>query len=259
MLATENWIDRFRVDGKCALITGASRGIGRATAEALAALGARVIVSSRNLDACEAVSKGIRERGGSAHAIACNVGRKEEVELLLSMARSTFGSPDILVCNAAVNPLHGPTSSMTDEAFTKTMTSNVLSAVWLCNAICPEMAKSGGGSVVLVSSIAGMRASTEIGTYGISKAALIALSKNLAAEWGPRGIRVNAVAPGLIKTDFAKVLWSDEAASNRRIAATPLRRLGDVDDIAGVIAFLSAPASGFITGHTLVADGGVLA
>ena len=257
--STNEWTRRFRLDGRTALITGSSRGIGRATAMAMASLGARVVVTSRKIEACREVADEIRREGGEAVAIACNVGNKSEVESLVLTAQASFGALDILVCNAAVNPLHGPTSAMTDEAFLKTMSSNVLSAVWLCNALIPAMAAQGDGAVVLVSSIAGLRASAEIGTYGLSKAALIALTRNLALEWGPRNVRVNAVAPGLIKTDFARVLWSDPGAASRRIEATPLRRLGEPEDIAGLIAFLASPAAAFVTGQTMVADGGVLA
>jgi NAD(P)-dependent dehydrogenase (short-subunit alcohol dehydrogenase family) len=249
--------DPFRLDGKVAIITWSSRGIGRSIAETMARLGAKVVVSSRKAEPCEEVAAAIRAEGGEAAVIPCNIARKDEVEALVSKTNAHWGQVDILVCNAAVNPAYGPMGDLTDEAFDKIMGSNVKSNLWLCNLVMPDMAKQGGGAVVIVSSIAGLRASPMIGAYGISKAADFALARSLAVEWGPKNVRINCIAPGLVKTDFAKALWENEEALKRRNAVTPLRRIGEPDEIGPVAAFLAAPASSFITGQIIVADGGV--
>jgi NAD(P)-dependent dehydrogenase (short-subunit alcohol dehydrogenase family) len=247
----------FDISGKVALITGSSRGIGRSIAETMAGLGAKVVVSSRKADVCEEVAKAIRAGGGEATVIPCNISRKNEVEALVKGTKDKYGRIDILVCNAAVNPAFGPMIDITDEAFDKIMGSNVKSNVWLCNLVIPDMAKQGGGSIVIVSSIGGLRASPMIGTYGISKAADFALARNYAQEWGHKNIRVNCIAPGLIKTDFAKALWENEQLLKDRNAKTPLRRIGEPHEIGGVAAFLASPAASFITGEVIVVDGGV--
>jgi NAD(P)-dependent dehydrogenase (short-subunit alcohol dehydrogenase family) len=247
----------FDLSGKVAVVTGSSRGIGKATAELLAQLGAKVVVSSRKADACEVVVKGIREAGGDAHVIPCNIGRREEVEHLIRDANAHYGKIDIMVCNAAVNPHYGPIANLTDDAFDKIMGSNVKSNIWLCNLTMPDMAKRGGGSVIIISSIGGLRGSTTIGMYGVSKAADFALCRTLAGEWGPQKVRINCIAPGLVKTDFAKALWDDPEMLTRRTATTPLRRIGEPQEIAGAVAFLGSDASTFMTGQTIVIDGGV--
>ena len=247
----------FDLSGRIALVTGASRGIGESIAKTLAAYGAHVIVSSRKADACEAVADGIRKSGGDAHVIPCNISRREEVEALISGTTKHYGKVDILVCNAAVNPYYGPLLDIKDEAFDKIMNSNVKSNIWLCALAIPQMAERGNGSVVIISSIGGMRGSTVIGAYGISKAADFALCRSLAGEWGPKGVRVNCVAPGLVKTDFARALWEDPDNLKRRTAGTPLRRIGEPDEIAGAAVFLASPAASFMTGQAIVIDGGV--
>ena len=247
----------FDLTGKVAVVTGSSRGIGRASAELLAKLGAKVVISSRKADACEEVANGIRSDGGDAYVIACNISRRNEVEALVSGSIAHYGKIDILVCNAAVNPYYGPLLDITDEAFDKIMGSNVRSNIWLCSLAVPQMAQRGGGSVVIISSIGGLRGSTVIGAYGISKAADFALCRSLAGEWGPKGVRVNCIAPGLVKTDFARALWEDEANLKRRTATTPLRRIGEPHEIAGAVAYLGSDASTFMTGQTIVIDGGV--
>jgi NAD(P)-dependent dehydrogenase (short-subunit alcohol dehydrogenase family) len=247
----------FDLDGKVAVVTGSSRGIGRSIAETMARMGARVVISSRKSEACEPVAAGVREGGGEAVVIPCNISRRGEVEALIQGAEDKLGPIDILVCNAAVNPYYGPLGDITDEAFDKIMGANVKSNLWLCSLAIPGMAARGGGSVIIVSSIAGIRGTEMIGAYGISKAADFALCRNLAVEWGPKNVRVNCIAPGLVKTDFARALWEDEKAVARRNAVTPLRRIGEPHEIGGVAAFLASPAASFITGQVIVADGGV--
>jgi NAD(P)-dependent dehydrogenase (short-subunit alcohol dehydrogenase family) len=247
----------FDLTGKVALITGSSRGIGRSIAETMAAQGAKVVVSSRKPDACEDVAGAIRAAGGEASVIPCNISRKNEVEALVDGTKRKYGALDILVCNAAVNPAFGPMTDITDEAFDKIMGSNVKSNIWLCNLAIPDMAKQGGGAIIIVSSIGGLRASPMIGTYGISKAADFALARNYAQEWGHKNIRVNCIAPGLIKTDFARALWENEQLARERNAKTPLRRIGEPHEIGGVAAFLASPAASYITGEVIVVDGGV--
>jgi NAD(P)-dependent dehydrogenase (short-subunit alcohol dehydrogenase family) len=247
----------FDLKGKVAIITGSSRGIGRAAAEAMAELGAKVVVSSRKAEPCEEVAEGIRAKGGEAIVIPCNIGRRNEVEALIAQTEKQLGPIDILVCNAAVNPYFGPLAEIPDEAFDKIMSSNVKSTLWLCNLAIPGMAKRGSGAVIIVSSIAALRGSLMLGAYGISKAADLGLTRNLALEWGARNIRVNCVAPGLIKTDFARALWENPDALAYRNERTPLRRIGTPEEVGSVIAFLASPAAGFITGEVLVVDGGV--
>jgi NAD(P)-dependent dehydrogenase (short-subunit alcohol dehydrogenase family) len=249
----------FDLTGKVAVITGSSRGIGRAIAESMASLGAKVVISSRKAEACETVAREIAKVGGEATAIPCNISRKNEVEALVEGAQARFGAIDILVCNAAVNPVYGPLRELTDEAFDKVMGANVKSNLWLCNLTIPAMAERGGGAVILVSSIAGLRGTDRLGAYSISKAADFALVRNLAVEWGPRNVRVNCIAPGLVKTDFARALWEDEKLLAQRTAQTPLRRIGEPHEIGPIAAFLASPAASFITGHIIVADGGVTA
>ncbi|MFK5981091.1 MAG: SDR family oxidoreductase [Rhizobiaceae bacterium] len=246
----------FDLKDKVAVITGSSRGIGRAIAEMFAKAGAKVVVSSRTEEACSPVVEAILAAGGDAISIPCHIGRKEQLQALVDKTKEKWGEIDVLVCNAAINPAYGPLGDLSDEAFDKIMGTNVRSTFNLCNMVLPGMAENGGGSVILISSIAGLRGNGVIGAYGMSKAAEAALARNLAVEWGPKAIRVNALAPGLVKTDFAKALWEDpkrlEIAENH----TPLRRIGQPDDIAGTALFLACDASAFVTGQTIVADGG---
>lgn len=249
-------IDLFSLKGKVAIVTGSSRGIGRATAEMFAAAGARVVVSSRTAEACEPVADAIRKAGGEALVVPCHIGKKEDLQNLVDETLKAWGQIDTLVCNAAINPTYGPMSDLTDEAFDKIMGTNVRSTFQLCNMVLPDMAEAGGGSVVILSSIAAIRGNAVIGAYGISKAAEASLARNLAVEWGPKNIRVNALAPGLIKTDFARALWEDPVRLKRAENQTPLRRIGDPIDIAGTALFLASAAAAYMTGQTIVADGG---
>jgi NAD(P)-dependent dehydrogenase (short-subunit alcohol dehydrogenase family) len=247
----------FSLAGKVAIVTGSSRGIGRAIAEMFAELGAKVVVSSRKADACQEVVDGIKQKGGEAIVIPCNIGRREEVEALVRETEKQLGPIDVLVCNAAVNPSYGPMSALSDEAFDKIMGSNVKSNLWLCNLTMPGMAARGGGSVVIISSIGGLRGSEVIGMYCVSKAADFALARSLALEWGPKNVRINCVAPGLVQTDFAKALWEDPKMRSAREAETPLRRIGQPNEIAPAAVYLASDASSFMTGQVIVVDGGV--
>ena len=249
----------FDLSGNVAIVTGSSRGIGRAIAERMAEHGARVVVSSRNAAPCEAVAEGIRARGGEAFVHACNIGRKEELRALVDATVARWGRVDALVCNAAVNPYFGPGAGLPDDAFTKIMASNVRSNMWLCDMVLPGMAERGGGAVVVVSSIAGLRGTATLSAYGISKAADMQLVRNIAVEWGPRNVRANCIAPGLVRTDFARALWEEPATLARRTRDTPLGRIGEPDEIAGAAVFLASRAGSFMTGQTMVIDGGVVA
>ncbi|MSP50254.1 MAG: SDR family oxidoreductase [Alphaproteobacteria bacterium] len=246
----------FDLKGKVAVVTGGSRGIGRAICLAMAEHGAAVVVSSRKLEPCEAVVREIEAAGGKAKAITCNIGYRDQVENLVRGSRAAFGKIDIMVCNAAINPHAGPLSEITDELFDKIMASNVKSNLWLANLTIPEMAERRDGAVIIVSSIAGLRGSGGLGAYSVSKAADFQLARQLACEWGPKNVRVNAIAPGLVRTDFSRHLWENPELYEKAVSGYPLRRIGEPDDIAGAAVFLASPAAAFVTGQVLVADGG---
>jgi len=245
------------LSGRTAIVTGSSRGIGRAIAETLAGAGARVVISSRKADACEAVVAAIKQEGGTAISVPCNVGHKDQLAFLVAETRRQFGAIDIVICNAAVNPYYGPLAEIPDEAYDRTMNSNVRSNLWLCQMALPDMAARRGGAIVIVSSIAGLKGTATLGAYGISKAADFQLARNLAVEWGKHNIRVNCIAPGLVRTDFAKALWENPEQLQDRLRTTPLGRIGEPADIAGIALLLASPSGSFITGQVIVADGGV--
>jgi NAD(P)-dependent dehydrogenase (short-subunit alcohol dehydrogenase family) len=250
-------MDLFDLTGKTAVITGSSRGIGRAIAEQMALKGANVVISSRKAAPCEEVAAAIAKAGSKAISIPCNVGDKSQLQALIEGTRKQFGRVDILVCNAAVNPYYGPLLGVSDDAYDKTMSSNVRSNLWLMQLVMPEMAARKDGVVIIVSSIAGLRGSPMLGVYAISKAADLQLCRNLAVEWGKHNIRINCIAPGLVKTDFARALWEDPVVLEQAVSQAPLKRIGEPVDIAGVAVFLASKAGSFITGQAIVADGGV--
>ena len=247
----------FDLTGKVAVITGATKGIGKAIAEAYSAHGAKVVVSSRKEDACAEVAGAIVAAGGEAIPVACNISYKEQLQNLIDRTRAEWGRIDVLVCNAAVNPHFGSSLEIPDSAFEKVMTCNIQSNSWAAQMVIPEMRERKDGAIIIVSSIGGLKGSADLGAYAISKAADMQIARNLAVEFGPDNIRVNCIAPGLVKTDFARALWEDQERAERRKAVTPLRRLGEPEDIAGAAVMLASRAGSWITGQTIVVDGGV--
>jgi len=254
-------MELFDLTGKVAVITGSTKGIGEAIAHRFAEHGARVVISSRKADACARVAGEINARWGKgqevAFPVACNINLREQLENLVAQARAKWGKIDVLVCNAAVNPVFGSMSQMTDEAFDKIMGANVRSNHQLCNLVIPEMVARKDGSIIIVSSIGGLRGSPVLGAYCISKAADFQLARNIAVEYGIHNIRANCIAPGLIKTDFANPLWDNPEILSRSTATAPLRRIGEPDEIAGAAVFLASRAAAFMTGQSIVVDGGV--
>lgn len=247
----------FDLTGKVAIVTGSTKGIGKAIAAAFAAHGAKVVISSRKADACDQVASEIAAAGGEVIAIPCNVSHKDQLQNLVDQTRAAWGQIDILVCNAAVNPYYGSSLDIPDDAFEKVMGVNIQANTWLCNMVIPEMRERKDGAIIIVSSIGGLKGSPVIGAYCISKAADMQIARNLAVEFSPDNIRVNCIAPGLVKTDFARALWENPDAAKARIDQTPLRRLGEPEDIAGAAVYLASPAGAWTTGQTLVVDGGV--
>jgi NAD(P)-dependent dehydrogenase (short-subunit alcohol dehydrogenase family) len=251
----------FDLTGKVALVTGSTKGIGKAIAERLAEHGARVVVSSRKADACEQVAAGINAVHGAGRAtpLACNINYKDQLKALVDDTRAKLGPIDVLVCNAAINPAYGSMAEIGDDAFDKILGANIRSNHWLAQLVLPDMIAKKDGSIIIVSSIGGYRGSTTIGTYCISKAADLQLARNLAVEVGPHNVRVNCIAPGLVKTDFARALWDTPDGERRASSGTPLRRLGEPDDIAGAAVFLASRAGAWMTGQSIIIDGGTLA
>ncbi|MDX5985031.1 SDR family NAD(P)-dependent oxidoreductase [Sphingomonas echinoides] len=252
-------MSQFDLTNMVAIITGSSRGIGKASAFELAEHGAKVVISSRKQEACDAVAAEINARygEGSSIAVAANISDKAGLQHLVDATRAAFGQIDVLVCNAASNPYYGPQDGIADEQFRKILDNNIVSNHWLIAMVAPEMRARKSGSIIIISSIGGLRGSTLIGAYCISKAADMQLARNLAHEFGPDNVRVNCIAPGLIKTDFARALWEDPERIEAANKTVPLRRIGEPEEIAGAVVFLAAPASSFMTGQTIVLDGGV--
>jgi len=248
----------FDLTGKVAIITGSSRGIGKAIAERMAQHGAKVVISSRKAGPCEEVAAAINaaEGEGTAIAVPANISSKEDLQRVVDETRKAFGKVDIVVCNAASNPYYGPIAGIADDQFRKILDNNIVSNHWLINMVIPEMIERKDGAVIIVSSIGGLRGSPVIGAYNISKAADFQLARNLAHEYGKHGIRVNCIAPGLIKTDFAKALWDNPETLKRSTETVPLRRIGEPDEIAGAAVFLASAAGTFMTGQAVVVDGG---
>jgi len=250
----------FDLSGKTAIVTGASRGIGEAIARRLAQHGARVVVSSRKPDACQTIVDSINEAEGreAAFAIGCNISHKEELQRLVDETKAKCGAPDILVANAAVNPYYGPSAGMSDEQFDKILTCNVKATHWLSHMVLPDMRAKKDGAIIIISSVGGFVGSAEIGGYNISKAADLALARNLAVEAGPDNVRVNCICPGVVKTRFAEALWKDPKIEKMMTQQLPLRRFGEVDDIAGAAVFLASPAGKWMTGQGMIIDGGTM-
>ena len=249
----------FSLSGKVAVITGSSRGIGKAIAERFAEHGAKVVISSRKAEPCAQVAAALNAKhgAGTAIAVAANISSKEQLQHLVDEAKRQLGPVDVLVCNAASNPYYGPMAGIADEQFRKILDNNIVANHWLINFAVPGMIERKSGSIIIVSSIGGLRGSGILGAYCISKAADLQLARNLAAEYGPHNVRVNCIAPGLIKTDFARALWEDAALLADRTATTPLRRIGEPDEIAGAAVFLASAAGSYVTGQAIVVDGGV--
>lgn len=248
----------FDLKGKTAIITGSSRGIGRAIAEAMADQGARVVISSRKPGPCEEVAAEINKKHGDGTAIAipANISSKEELQAMVDETNKSFGKVDILVCNAASNPYYGPMAGISDDQFTKILQNNIISNHWLVQMVAPQMQARKDGAIIIVSSIGGLRGTPIIGAYNISKAADFQLARNLATEFGADNIRVNCIAPGLIKTDFAKALWENPETLKRSLTGTPLKRIGEPEEIAGAAVYLASKAGSYMTGQMLVVDGG---
>lgn len=246
----------FDLDGQVVLVSGGSRGIGRSISLLMAGAGAKVVVASRKIEACEAVVAEIKAGGGEGYAVACNISQADQRAALVAATENRFGPVSTLVCNAAVNVHYGPLATLDSGAFDKIMGTNVGANIDLINRVAPGMAAAGGGAVILLASVAGMVGNKDIGAYALSKAADSQLARNYAVQLGGQNIRVNAIAPGLIKTEFSEKLWEGDKGGEfaRR---TPLGRVGEPDDIAGTAVFLASRAAAYVTGQTIVVDGGI--
>ena len=248
----------FDLTNKVALVTGSHRGIGFAIARELGLAGARVVVSSNEAEGCRNAAAELERESITAKAIVCDVGVDAELDRLVEETRAAFGAIDILVCNAGINPHFGSLLDATDEEYDAIMHVNLRSQVQLCRRVVPAMAARKSGSVILTSSISGLRGNAKIGVYALSKAALAQVARNLAVEFGPSNVRVNAISPGLIRTEFATPILGNAEGLEKRLLKTPLRRVGEAREIAGAAVFLASDAGAFVTGHNLVVDGGTV-
>ena len=252
-------MSQFDMTGKVAIVTGSSRGIGEAIAHEFANHGAKVVITSRNIGPCEAVASAINaKQPGAAIAVASSLSSKESLQAMVDAGHAAFGPIDVLVCNAASNPHYGPMATITDEQLRKTLDHNIVAQHWLIQMVAPEMIERRSGSIVIVSSIGGLRGSPILGAYAITKAADIQMTKNLAREYGPHNVRINSIAPGLVRTDFARALWEDPDNLKASTASAAMGRIGEPHEIAGAAVFLASDASSFMTGQTIVVDGGVV-
>jgi NAD(P)-dependent dehydrogenase (short-subunit alcohol dehydrogenase family) len=247
----------FDLTGKVAVITGSTKGIGKAIAEQMSRAGAKVVISSRKAGPCDDVAAEINAAGGEAIAVPCHIGDKDQCKNLIDSTMEKWGQIDILVCNAAANPFYGSLSDIPDDLFDKTMETNIKSNVWLATMAAPQMRERKDGVIIITSSIGGLMGDANLGVYAISKAADMQVARNLAVEWGPDNIRVNCIAPGLVRTDMAKALWENPDIYKRVTSGAPLRRIGEPVEIAGAAVFLASSAGSFMTGQTMVIDGGV--
>jgi NAD(P)-dependent dehydrogenase (short-subunit alcohol dehydrogenase family) len=246
-------VSAFDLSGKAAIVTGSTRGIGRAIAEGLIAQGARVVISSEDAGDTARVAAELGMPG-----LACDVADDTALARLVDFAASELGGIDVLVCNAGITGRAGPFAQIDMADYTRVMAVNLRSQVVLCNLALPHIAARGGGAAILVSSISGLRGNGRINAYALAKAGVSQLARNLAIEWGPRGVRVNAIAPGFIATELSAPLLADAKFMERRMGMTPLRRPGTPAEVAGAAVFLASPAGGFVTGQTLVVDGGTV-
>lgn len=246
----------YSLEGQTALITGATRGIGLAIAHAFAAAGARVLVNSRKVDAVDRTVEAIRGEGGNAEALAGNVSRPEELDAVAVAALTRYDGPDILVNNAAANPVYGPFTAVSSEAFDKIIAVNLRAPFELARRLAPAMIERKRGAIINISSIGGLAPEPGLGIYSVSKAAIISLTKVMAIELGPHGIRANAICPGFIKTDFSATLWKNAELVDDVLARTPMKRLGEPNDVAHTALFLASDESAFCTGGVFVVDGG---
>ncbi|PTW54354.1 NAD(P)-dependent dehydrogenase (short-subunit alcohol dehydrogenase family) [Breoghania corrubedonensis] len=250
--------DLFDLTGRVAVLTGASKGMGKVMAHALAAHGATVVISSRKQDQLDAAASDINAAVGASrvHAVAANAGRKGDLETLIARTHDLAGPIDIVIGNAGVNPHYGPISEIPDDAFEKIVTTNVQANLWLARLVVPDMIEKGRGSLIFTSSIGAFKPSPTLGWYGTSKLTLLGLVRNLALEFGPHGIRANAICPGVVRTDFARALWDNPEAAERATSQIPLRRFGEPEDFAGIATYLASDASSYMTGQALTVCGG---
>lgn len=259
MQQEQELVELFNLAGQTLVVTGGTRGIGRAIAGRALQYGARVVITGRRAEAVEAVAAELDPAGAMVVGLALDISSLGQVADFPSRVQDRVGDVDAVVLNAAVNPFFGPSASLPREAYQRVIDCNITSNVDLTNAFAPAMAARGNGSITVISSIGGLRGSTHLGAYALSKAADMQLVRNLAVEWGPQNVRANCIAPGLIRTDFARALWEDEDILRRRVHHTPLQRIGTPDEVAGLAIMLMSPSGRYITGQTLVVDGGVMA